>query len=155
MNMTWYTLSNFEESTMQSTNNIRGGDHNEQVAAQDGLLALDANTNGAIDGLSELIGSNQQDGISQASELQTLASAGITAINLATTAVHLTQGDNVVSAIGSFERNGQTQLAADVDLVINHIAPNSIATCAVSAGARGRFDAKTRAVNDARWRATA
>jgi hypothetical protein len=90
-----------------------------------------------------------------ASELQALASAGITAINLATTAVHLVQGDNVVSAIGSFVRNGQTQLAAGVDLVINHIAPNSIAACAVSAGARGRFDSQTRTVNDARWRVVA
>jgi|GWRWMinimDraft_5_1066013.scaffolds.fasta_scaffold201757_1 hypothetical protein len=86
-----------------------------------------------------------------ASELQALASAGITAINLATTAVHLTHGDNVVLVIGSFERNGQTQLAADVDLAINCLAPESVADYAVSSGARGRFDAQTRAVNDAWW----
>lgn len=47
------------------------------------------------------------------------------------------------------------QLATDGDLAINCFAPNSIASYAVSARARGRFNAQTRAVNDINWRAAA
>jgi hypothetical protein len=47
------------------------------------------------------------------------------------------------------------QFAADVDLAIKGVAPKSVASCAVSARARGRFDAQTRAANDAWWRAAA
>jgi len=130
------------------------------IAAQDGILALDANSNGSIDGLGELFGSTQidgfaelaqhdsngdgkidnqdddytklrvwqdanQDGISQAAEIKTLDSLGITSIDLATTPANTAIADNLVTATGSFTRNGQTQLAADIHLAVNFALTDS------------------------------
>ncbi|TAN48523.1 MAG: hypothetical protein EPN21_14680, partial [Methylococcaceae bacterium] len=123
------------------------------IAAQDGILALDANNNGAIDNLNELFGSNlqdgftelrtldiqhdgvinaldtdfarllvwqdkSQDGIAQTGELSTLENLGITQINLATTSVDIPAADNLITVVGSFVRNGQSQLAADILLKV-------------------------------------
>ncbi|WP_031435808.1 calcium-binding protein [Methylobacter tundripaludum] len=130
------------------------------VAAQDGMLALDANNNGAIDDLSELFGSatqdgfvelagldtnkdraidaqdtgysrlrvwqdSNQDGITQSGELRTLTDLNISAINLAATSANLPAADNLITATGSFTRNGQTQLAADIHLTVNFAQTDS------------------------------
>jgi len=130
------------------------------VAAQDGMLALDANNNGAIDDLSELFGSatqdgfvelagldtnknriidsqdtdysrlrvwqdSNQDGITQSGELHTLTDLNISAINLAATPANLPAADNLITATGSFTRNGQTQLAADIHLTVNFAQTDS------------------------------
>ncbi len=129
------------------------------VAAQDGILALDAN-NGVIDNLSELFGSasqdgftelvdldshqdgtidsqdtdysqlrvwqdSNQDGIAQSGELHTLTELNITAINLAATPDNIPTADNLITATGSFIRNGQTQLAADIHLSVNFAQTDS------------------------------
>ncbi|PPK76523.1 Ca2+-binding RTX toxin-like protein [Methylobacter tundripaludum] len=130
------------------------------VAAQDGMLALDANNNGAIDDLSELFGSatqdgfvelagldtnkdgaiddqdtdysrlrvwqdSNQDGIAQSGELHTLTDLNISTINLAATPANLPAADNLITATGSFTRNGQTQLAADIHLTVNFAQTDS------------------------------
>jgi Ca2+-binding RTX toxin-like protein len=130
------------------------------VAAQDGMLALDANNNGAIDDLSELFGSatqdgfvelagldtnkdntinsqdtdysrlrvwqdSNQDGIAQSGELHAMTDLNISAINLAATPANLPAADSLITATGSFTRNGQTQLAADIHLTVNFAQTDS------------------------------
>ncbi|MDN6870642.1 calcium-binding protein [Aeromonas caviae] len=124
------------------------------VGAQDGFLIFDDNGNGVVDGLDELLGSNQidgfeelaqhdsngdnkfdnldsdftgirvwqdtnQDGISQPSELKTLNELKITSIDLVSTPANTIVGDNLITAIGSFTRNGEVHVAADIHLAVN------------------------------------
>jgi Ca2+-binding RTX toxin-like protein len=63
-----------------------------------------------------------QDGISQANELSTLASAGITAINLNPTDVNTNLGNgNSVSGTATVVRNGSNTVVAGVDLAASNL----------------------------------
>ncbi|MBI3524738.1 MAG: hypothetical protein HY066_09540 [Betaproteobacteria bacterium] len=66
-----------------------------------------------------------QDGISQGGELRTLDELSITSINLATTPANTPIADNLLTATGSFTRNGTTQLAADILLAVNFALTDS------------------------------
>lgn len=59
------------------------------------------------------------DGISQAGELKSISALGITAIGLATTPSAVAVGDNILGATGSYTRDGETRLAADIQLAVN------------------------------------
>lgn len=59
------------------------------------------------------------DGISQTGELKSVDALGITAIGLATTPSTVAVGDNILGATGSYVRNGETGLAADIQLAVN------------------------------------
>ncbi|HGY1015955.1 TPA: hypothetical protein ACNUUK_004307, partial [Aeromonas salmonicida subsp. smithia] len=60
-----------------------------------------------------------QDGISQPSELKTLNELKITSIDLVSTPANTIVGDNIITAIGSFTRNGEVHVAADIHLAVN------------------------------------
>lgn len=131
------------------------------VAANDGILAFDANGNKSIDDLRELFGtalvsgfedlrerldSNSDgvissldkdfekllvwqdlngDGVSQSGELRTLTELGIDRINLVSTPANIIVADNIISAVGTFEQNGFTALAADIELSVNFVLTDS------------------------------
>ncbi|WP_277223119.1 calcium-binding protein [Pseudomonas indica] len=99
----------------------------------DALSDLDSNADGVFDAKDAQFANVRvwqdanQDGISQASELKTLAEHNITAINLGSTQSSQNSNGNIVSAVGSFVRgdgtegdvNANQSLAANLDLASN------------------------------------
>jgi hypothetical protein len=74
------------------------------------LAELDSNANGKFDALDaqyahlRIWRDLNQDGISQATELQTLAQSGVQSINLASTTTNTNYGDAILAQSGSFTR---------------------------------------------------
>ncbi len=66
-----------------------------------------------------------QEGISQSGELKTLDQLNITRISLTTTPANTAVADNLVTATGSFVMNGETHLAADIQLAIDFAVTDS------------------------------
>ncbi|WP_147310785.1 calcium-binding protein, partial [Pseudomonas citronellolis] len=99
----------------------------------DALRDLDSNSDGVFDANDEQFVNVRiwqdlnQDGISQESELKTLADYKITAINLDSTKTNQNSNGNIISAIGSYVRddgstgevNGNQSLAGNLDLASN------------------------------------
>ena len=118
--------------TIDNGNELFGVDTvlaNGQKAA-DGFAALadlDSNHDGLFSSLDaqfanvRLWRDRNQDGVSQADELQTLAQSGIVSLGLASTATHLAlAGDNVQTAAGTYTRgDGQTGGTGNLDLAQN------------------------------------
>jgi hypothetical protein len=118
--------------TIDNGNELFGVDTvlaNGQKAA-DGFAALadlDSNHDGLFSTLDaqfanvRLWRDRNQDGVSQADELQTLAQSGIVSLGLASTATHLAlAGDNVQTAAGTYTRgDGQTGGTGNLDLAQN------------------------------------
>jgi Ca2+-binding RTX toxin-like protein len=64
------------------------------IASQDGMLALDANNNGTIDGLSELFGSDVQDGFTELAQLDSNADGQISSTDTAWSELKVWQDTN-------------------------------------------------------------
>jgi Ca2+-binding RTX toxin-like protein len=149
------------------------GERTGWVRGDDGLLARDANTNGAIDDVTELFGNRtqsgfaalgafdlnadgvidaqdavfselrvwrdaDQDGVTDAGELKTLAELGIVSISLssAAPAQPTAIGGNQILRTGSFARaDGTTGSVGDVAFAINETATRWLGDSTVSASA--------------------
>ncbi|MCA3033073.1 MAG: hypothetical protein ING21_08410 [Burkholderiales bacterium] len=135
----WLVLDRNGNGTIDSGRELFGVDtlkSNGQLATDgfDALKDLDANQDGKIDATDSVFASLRiwrdlnQDGISQANELTTLAANSITGIGVNSSAVRTDLGNgNVQTAAGSFTRsNGTTGTtgetngaAANLDLLVN------------------------------------
>jgi LysM repeat protein len=86
------------------------------------LASLDSNHDGVIDA-SDPIFSQLRVWVNSTGagtgQLLTLAQLGITSINLKATGTRQIDNGNIVTAVGSFVRNGQSQKMEDVDFVAN------------------------------------
>ena len=101
---------------------------NGQLAANGfaALRDLDANADGMIDASDAAFAQLKvwrdlnQDGISQADELQTLAEAGIASIGLTSTPKNQWNSANTIAAVGTYTKtDGSTGTTGDVNLAIN------------------------------------
>jgi len=101
---------------------------NGQIAANgfSALRDLDSNADGVIDASDAAFGELKvwrdlnQDGISQADELQTLGEAGISSIGLTSTTSTTRHNGNAITSLGSYTKaDGSTGTTADVNLAIN------------------------------------
>ena len=115
------TIDNGTELFGDSTQLAAGGNAADGFAA---LAGQDSNADGVVNALDANFASLKvwqdlnQDGISQAGELKTLAELGIASLNLAKTANSQTlTGGNQIADLGSFTRtDGTTAVMADVNL---------------------------------------
>ena len=115
------TIDNGTEMFGDSTQLAAGGNAADGFAA---LAGQDSNADGVVNALDANFASLKvwqdlnQDGISQAGELKTLAELGIASLNLAKTANSQTlTGGNQIADLGSFTRtDGTTAVMADVNL---------------------------------------
>ena len=135
----WLVLDRNGNGTIDSGRELFGVDtlkRNGQLATNgfDALKDLDANQDGKIDAADRVFANLRiwrdlnQDGVSQASELTTLAANSITGIGVNASAVNTDLGNgNVQTAAGSFTRSngttgttGETKgAAANLDLLVN------------------------------------
>ncbi|WP_179958367.1 calcium-binding protein [Chitinimonas arctica] len=104
-------------------------------ATEDGFSSLrrryDDNQDGVVDRFdshfSDLLvwQDANQDGVSQAGELKTLAQLGVSAISTRSTEVNIGSKDNRIAATSVFVQDGQDHLAADVQLAVDFALTDS------------------------------
>jgi hypothetical protein len=131
----------------------------------DALRDLDSNTDGVFD-VQDTEFANvrvwqdlNQDGVSQAHELKSLAEHNIVAINLDSTKTNQNSNGNLISAVGTFVRddgressvNGNLSQAANLDLASNPFYRQFTDRIALDSGAKGLPDMQgSGAVRDLR-----
>ena len=95
------------------------------------LAGHDSNTDGVIDARDtdfvrlKVWQDANQDGISQSNEFASLEALGITSIGLGTSPTNIHIEDNLLTATGSFTRDGEEHLIADINLAINFAQTDS------------------------------